>query len=366
MIIAMIKKMLTILLVAVCVGLILASPKILHAQIEKKLADYFVGSEISIGLLGLEKPLAVSLSEIHIKNKTYSIDLKKILLTSEFKLILTEPSLKFDGVPQLGQASSSPDSAQKNPAAWIRSLEIRGLTAQYQLADFKADLKGDLAYDLQRGAVSYAKLSSGMLTKGAIQLKGLTLEVTSSGAGMVSAEKLSVNKLKLENIQGSLFLEGSFLKIDPVSASLLKGMISGRMSVLLESPYSYEGEWAVDLLDLQTFIQDFEFEKKMSADGKLVGKITVKGDLSGLQELSGSLKAPKEGGDLVIEDKEFLNYLAKNVHQPIELVEAGFKEYHYDTGEITLSMDQKDLGLLVDLNGPKGKRNFQIRLHDLL
>ena len=56
--------------------------------------------------------------------------------------------------------------------------------------------------------------------------------------------------------------------------------------------------------------------------------------------------------------------LAENVKQPVEIVEAAFKEYHFDSGELSLGLEEGDVALSAHLDGAKGKRDIVIRLHD--
>ena len=73
-----------------------------------------------------------------------------------------------------------------------------------------------------------------------------------------------------------------------------------------------------------------------------------------------------EGGDIVIRDAALLKDLAKRVRQPLEIVEAGLKEYRFNTAAARVFLDGPSVGIAVQMDGEKGKRDLEVRLHDWL
>jgi len=50
----------------------------------------------------------------------------------------------------------------------------------------------------------------------------------------------------------------------------------------------------------------------------------------------------------------------------VELLVDNFKNYHYSSGTINLSLDNENINLDLALDGKSGKRDLNITLHDFL
>jgi hypothetical protein len=80
--------------------------------------------------------------------------------------------------------------------------------------------------------------------------------------------------------------------------------------------------------------------------------------------LSGSFSTLTPGGTLVIMDAKFLENMARNTQLPLELLVEDFKNYRYNTGLLSLGLEDNNIILKVALEGEAGKRNLNVILHD--
>ncbi len=360
----MVKKILIIFFLLLLL-LAFFSPRIATWQVQRTLRHHFKDADISIGSLSIERPLSAALSNIEIKNRLYEIKIKKVSFDATLKMVVLEPHVKLKGLSKEWFSKNKPAVKNLSNKILFRTIEIRDLDLQCKTPDLITDVHGSLELDLQNVRINSASLSSDSLKAGELSLEYIVLDISNVAAGKLSIGKLSYNKLKIKDIQGKVIAGNKTLRIEPLTASVINGNVNGFLNVTIADGFAYQAAFNLSALDMDTITKDFDLEKKMSAEGKLAGKINLRGDLSGIKELSGGLSSSEAGGNLIIRDQDFLNYLAQNVHQPIELVEAGFKEYPFDSATVSLGMHGQDLNLVVSLNGQKGKRNFDIKLHDV-
>jgi hypothetical protein len=113
-------------------------------------------------------------------------------------------------------------------------------------------------------------------------------------------------------------------------------------------------------------IEAFEWDKKVSVTGLFTGKMDIEGQGNGIARLEGAFDAKAGGGDIRILDQAFLQRIADNSKQPIEIVRASFENYHYTNGRARFRLEGKDILLNLDLEGDAGKRNLEVNLHDLV
>ncbi|MGD9015028.1 MAG: YdbH domain-containing protein, partial [Candidatus Omnitrophota bacterium] len=117
-------------------------------------------------------------------------------------------------------------------------------------------------------------------------------------------------------------------------------------------------------LDLETLVHDFGLNKKVELSGKLTGRLNFQGAGLNLHALNGDFSSAEYGGRLIIKDTQFLENLARNSKQPLDIFVESFQDYEYNTGIIRLALDKGNLILDIALDGEAGKRNLNITLHD--
>jgi len=80
--------------------------------------------------------------------------------------------------------------------------------------------------------------------------------------------------------------------------------------------------------------------------------------------LEGDLSSGKDGGVLTIKDSRFLENMARSSNQALDLVVESFKNYRYNTGVVSLGLENNNVVFLIDLEGSAGKRSLKIIWHD--
>ncbi len=341
-------------------------PLAIKSYAQVRFRHFFKDAHVSIGSVTTALPPALIFSNVDIKNPSYEISVKRSMLNPDLKIIFEDPHIKINAIPKAWSRKNGTSNNDFLNHTFLRAIEIHNLDIDCTAFDFILKMHGSLDVDLLKRKIHSVDISASFIKTGDLSLENVIINIPKNSDGHLSIEKLTFNKLKIDNIQGRITAQNDSLRVEPLSASLVNGNLNGSCDIEIAHGFNYQASLDLLSLDMDKFTKDFELQKKMTANGLLTGKIKLSGDFSGLKSLSGDLSASEKGGDLVIQDQDFLNYLAQNVHQPIELVEAGFKEYHFDTAALSLAMEGHDINFLVNLNGQKGKRDFEIKLHDLL
>ncbi len=342
-------------------------PGMARDRIERELQNVFKDARVSVGRLSIEWPPALAVADVRVEADGYSVRLPHASVDPALKLLLTEPRIRIQKIPSgsrpAGVAAAAPAPVFKSP---FSALEVRGLKIEFRLPGIKGDVTGSVVCDLKQLQVRSARLRSDALVSGTFKAETIALELPGGAPGTLSIGRLTAGKVRVNDIRGTVVWEETVIAIDPLSGSWVKGTAGGRAHLETENPFGYAANFEIRDLDLDALTDDLNLRKKVSVDGKLAGKISIRGDLGGVRQLDGDLAADEKGGNLVIRDADFLRYLAQNTKQPMALVEAAFKEYHFDAGSVSLGMDERNLRLGVRLDGAKGKRDFEINLHDVL
>jgi hypothetical protein len=364
----MIKKAVPFILWAVLAAALLwAAPAAVHHRIAAGLEDAFKDARVSVGRLSLERPLAAGVSDILIEAEGYRISVPKATVDPKLKLTLIGPKVRIRSYPELQEPPAPVLPSARRAPAFPGRVEVRDAVIELKLPNVQAEVRGSLECDLRDHQLKFARLQVPALKSGKLKVESIALDLPGSGeTGVLTAEKLSFEKLEVTELRGEVVWEDMLVDVRNVTASWVRGAVLGQAKFQTQDPFAYEADLEVRELDLDALTEAMKLKNKMSADGKLTGKVSVKGDRSGILRLEGRFDAGAGGGDLVIRDPNFLKYLAENTRQPMALVEAAFKEYHFDTGSVALGKDQRNLGLSVNLSGAKGRRDFEINLHDVL
>ena len=98
--------------------------------------------------------------------------------------------------------------------------------------------------------------------------------------------------------------------------------------------------------------------------GFLSGELLLNGDRNTIEVLTGDFSTAHIGGTLVINDTRFLENIARNTNQPVDILVESFQNYHYNSGTMKLSKEKDNLILDVALDGELGKRDLTVTLHN--
>jgi hypothetical protein len=188
--------------------------------------------------------------------------------------------------------------------------------------------------------------------------------------GNLTIATVQYDKLKIYDVKSIVRVEGKDIFLDSSSGRLLDGVIKGKAHVMLGDDLQYLIELTCADLGLPGFVRDYELKEKVELTGTLSGKVTLSGKMTlngvKLNMLNGILSTKGREGTVVINDTRMLENLAHSLHQPTDIVVESFKDYHYNMGIVNLSLDRDgNLNANIAMNGEKGKRDFQVILHDV-
>lgn len=371
------KRLIYILLIVSLILLTLsvyANPLIIFLT-KKQLEKVFKDSNVTVAGCSFNPARHLRLFDIQIRNnKVYDFKVKEagfyynpfFLFTRgirEFYLKDAEICLNL-GQKGISEFAKYIDIGKRSIFP-VGSLELSGLGLDIRSRDLT--LRGNLSVgiDLAKQLLSHSYLRIDSLNIQGLGLDNATFRLCQ---GLSNSEfyigQVQYNKLKLREIKAYPKLQNNILSLDSLSAALLDGKLEGDLQIGLHPAVEYSGRLNFSNLDLDTFIKDFELEEKVSLSGRVGGAITLRGRGPQLSLLSGGLTVDLPGGILTIKDVKFLENLAAKSGESMDILMESFTNYSYNTAVLKLSLDKGDLICNIALEGPSGKRNLDITLHD--
>ena len=175
---------------------------------------------------------------------------------------------------------------------------------------------------------------------------------------------VNYNKLKIGDVTGKMELKGDILNINSILLSFLGGDVKGEFNISPGKDMNYNLSLRTHGLEIKRFVDDMKFKEKFDMTGKLDGEFSLTGRAGEIEDIKGDFHTDTSGGVLVIKDKAFLENIAKQSNQPLDIVVESFRNYNYNNGMIKLYMEGGNLILDAQLDGNAGKRNLTIVLHD--
>lgn len=353
---------------------LLINPAIIFLA-KKQLKTVFKGSDVSIGSCRLNLARQLSFFDVSIKKKpAYDFLVKQARAEYSFSSIFKGEILKFS----LKAAKISINLPQKNIAEFSQYLNVSPKSAflvkSLEFSDFNLDVKAK-NFNVS-GVVSCRVNPIGQIIDyldvkiDALGIQGLNLSNLSfkaaqgSSEGRLGIDQIKYNKLNISEIKSQTRLSGKELSLSGASAQALDGNIEGNLKLRIEQDAGYDALLKFTNLDIGRFIDDFELKEKFEMTGRLSGNLTLKGQGANIEILNGELSTLESGGMLIVKDTKFLENMARNTNQSLDLLVENFKNYHYNIGAIKLSLDNNNLMLDAALDGETGKRNINIVLHD--
>lgn len=241
-------------------------------------------------------------------------------------------------------------------------FRVKEISIQYEPSSI---LKRNILTLSLRDVISVVAFEIDYLDSQDFRLENASLKINQKqDSGNLYIDKVQYNKLKVEEIKSGLRLEDKALFLDSFSAQALGGQVQGGLSFRIDEKREYSGNLEFINLDLEKFVKDFNLSKKFQMTGRLGGSVAFKGRGYNLIALAGDFCAAEQGGMLIIRDNRFLENIARNSKQPLNILVESFKDYDYNTGVMRLSLDKGNLVLDIALNGETGRRNLNITLHD--
>lgn len=342
---------------------------------KKAIRNIFADSAVSISGCTVNPLRQISFADIQIqKGQAYNFKIKELKINYDLNLIkkLTVSQVRLAGIEagiDLGQKKIADFGGYLNLKGkspfLIGCLELSGIKIDLKSADL--NLRGEVSFGLSRALqiLDYLDLKLDNLSIAGVTLDNLSfIAAQSKKTGRLYIRQVSYDKLKISNIQSQAVLEGTIVSLNGLSAELFSGKISGEFSGQLGGELAYTLNLQAAGLSLEALVQDFNLTEKFQLSGRLNGKVTLEGQGARVRILSGGFFAQDPGGTLEIKDKQFLEAMAKNTGQSLEMVVESFKDYRYNKGDMRLGLEGTNLVFDMQLDGLQGKRNINIVLHD--
>lgn len=367
-----------ILLLVVAVGL--AAKPVILVIARGQIAGIFIDSSVFIGSCEWAPLHQIRFLGISIKRDgIYEIKLKEADIRYSFpsvfrktvsKIILKEGFINLN-LPRQNISEFSRylnlGSGGEEGGSSAGDLKLDQMDFEVKAKDisFKARVSMDIS--LEQKLINAIDLDVSLLTIRGLRFDGVGLKAGElQRGGNFTVGKIQYDKIKAVDIKGTARLKDNILFLDAVSARLFEGKIAGQITFKVAPIPEYLADIRLTDLNLKDIVDDFDLKKKFQMSGLAGGQLVLSGTGSHLNILSGDFSVGGAGGVLVIEDTRFIENMAKSAHQPADLLVESFKNYHYNTAVIKLSLQEKNLILDMALEGEAGKRNLNITVHDFI
>ena len=321
----------------------LRSITLLDLEIKNSAAYDFKISRVKIEY-GLGQILKGQIAKVYLEGVRISINLP------------AQSIAKFNQYLRLGSSG----------AFLVQSAELKNLDLEVNANDLKMQAKVSAAADLTKQRVEACDLIIDSLEAQGLKLEGLALMFNRAGncAGSLAIKQIKYDKAHISELQSRVTFENFTLVLDSLSAGFLDGKFMGSLTAKLDKNAQVKLALKFVDLNLEAFIKDFELGEKAQASGRMSGGISLEARGLDIAALKGTFSSLGSGGMLVVKDKKFLENMAGNSGQSLDMLVESFKNYRYSIGNIELFLDNGNLNFNVALDGEAGKRNLNIVVHD--
>jgi hypothetical protein len=343
---------------------------------QRQLNNIFFNSMVKIGACDLKSLRQLSLLNIEIKKEPlYAFGAGQISFDFTLFSILRGRILKItfqDAVASInfGQKSILEFSKQLNLGSAkapfrIDCLELTNLFLNLNSKEVNIKARFSSGIDLLKQEINYADLELDSLDSFGIIIENANLKAAQIPAiGTLNIAKVKYDKAVINQIKANVRLEGSSLTFDTFSARIFDGEVRGNLSFKLDKEGVYRADLEFIGLDPEAFVKDFKLEEKFNLSGKISGAVKLAGRGPDIKIIAGNLKASPLGGMLTITDTGYLEKLARDSGESLNILVESLKNYHYNNGRLNLSLEQGNLIFDAALEGEAGKRNLIVVLHD--
>ncbi len=353
------RVLLAFLLVA-ALAIFFLLPWVLKERIRKGLEGAVPGSKATVGAIAFERPRHLAVSGVSVRSEGLDLSVAKVRIGTDRRVDVHGLEGVVRALPKKASAST------RSAPLPLRAVHVHSFTLTYQANGIAAELKGDLEYDFSSGTFARIDVTLPSLKRGDLSLENARFRTGADGKGELGVATVSRKELRVTAISAKATLSPGKLDLTALDAAFAGGKVTGSAEIRFETPVRYTANLSVRGLDLAALGTQLDIGRKVGLGGSVDGEILLEGDAADVRRFTGKLRGTAKGGDVVIRDRATLEALAKNVRQPIELVESAFQEYHFDTAGAALALEGDDLGLEIHLDGAKGKRDLEIKLHNFL
>ncbi|MCX5692633.1 MAG: YdbH domain-containing protein, partial [Candidatus Omnitrophica bacterium] len=247
----------------------------------------------------------------------------------------------------------------------IDKIEVLGAAINLSKDDIKIKAKASLQLDMAANYIDYIKLEVYSFRTNLFEIEDLTLNASQGQTiGEFYIKAINYNKLKLADITGKSELEGKRLLISPLLVSFLGGNIKGEFSITLDQDMDYSLRLNTQGVEIKRFVDGMELNEKFDMTGRLGGVFYLSGKGQDIKDIKGDFNTDAPGGVLIMKDKTFLENVAKQSNQPLDIIVESFRNYNYNKGILSLYINDGNLVLDIKLNGEAGERNLTAVLHE--
>lgn len=247
----------------------------------------------------------------------------------------------------------------------IEKIEALNANLDFNRGDIKIKAVASIRIDIPAKIADYIKLNVSSLNTSLFQAEGITLNaVQGQDAGKFYIKAIKYNKLKIGDVAGKAGLKGKILNINPILVSFLEGNVKGDFNISLDEEMNYNLRLNSQSLAIKKFVDEMELNEKFDMTGRLGGVFYMSGMGQEIKEIKGDFRTDPIGGTLIINDRTFLENVAKQSNQPLDIIVESFRNYIYNKGTVKLSAETGNLVMDLELEGKSGKRSLAIILHD--
>ncbi len=365
---------LAILIIILSIAACFFARPILLPIINKELQKVF--KESSISNFRLTKDF-IEFQDIEIKEGvSYNFKIKEarvyyalnsILDKKIEKVLLNEISVKVN-IGKNGLLGFYPFSngiSGGNNKFSIAKFEATNINLDLTKDDIKIKGNASLGLNIPTNTIDYIKLNITSLATNLFQAEGVTLNVIQNqDEGEFYIKAINYNKLKIGDVVGKSGLKGNILNISPMLVSFLGGNVKGEFNISLDQDMNYNLRLNSQGLEIKRLVNEMEFNEKFDMTGRLDGEFSFSGKGQDIKDIKGYFSTDASGGILVIKDKTFLENVAKQSNQSLDIIVESFRNYNYNNGIIKLEIENGNLAMDMRLDGITGKRSLTVMLHD--
>jgi hypothetical protein len=216
-----------------------------------------------------------------------------------------------------------------------------------------------------RGEIERLAIAVDSLRAGDLEVSGIILNaVQGAGGGHFAINRITYSKANITEVNSQARLSGKELLLERLSARVFDGTIGGTVRFGIDREAACDAALKVTAIDAARFVDDFDLKEKFEMTGRLSGDLVFKSKGPEIKVLDGKISSLESGGMLNIKDTAFLENLARASNQPLELLVANLRDYHYNIAGIKLFTENENLALKTVFDGETGKRTINIILHD--
>ena len=318
-----------------------------------QLKSIFKNSEVSIAACAVRPFRGISFSGVEIKNE------------KAYKFVIGEAGVIYNPVlllknkisrAYLKDAKINITLGQKSivefnkylilaPSVFsIMGLELEDVSLNLESKEASLQARLSLYADVLRQEIESLDVSLASLDCLGVHVEGGVVKAAQgSTSGDISVRLIKYDLAKIEGTKGKVNLKGNSLSIDEISARAFNGQIAGVAEFTLGQPSQYSISLKFTDIDIERIVRDLKLQDRFLMTGRFTGNLSLKGRAAFISVIDGSFSASKEGGSLTIKDKDFLEAMAKNSGQGVDLMMATFTDFKYNTGTGKIYRDKANL-----------------------